>query len=184
MMMNAFMLALREIRNNLLRAGLTTLGIVIGVAAVIAMVTLGTGATQSVTSTISSMGRNLLFVTPGLRRGPPSAATNFDEADADAILREVPGLAALADSIKVRGVLQPVLVRPLPGGTYELIAGERRWRAAQLAELELLPAVVRHHEDAASLETALIENMVREDLNPIEEAKACAALTEELGLSR
>src|SRR5664279_629840 len=93
-------------------------------------------------------------------------------------------LLALGESIKIRGVLQPVLVRPLPGGTYELIAGERRWRAAQLAELDSLPAVVRHHDDAASLEVALIENMVREDLNPIEEAKACAALTEELGLSR
>ncbi|HEY0301090.1 MAG TPA: ABC transporter permease [Rhizomicrobium sp.] len=99
MIANAFMLALREIRNNLLRAGLTTLGIVIGVAAVIAMVTLGNGATQSVTSTIASMGRNLLFVTPGVRRGPPSAATNFDEADAEAIAREVPGLAAVAPSV-------------------------------------------------------------------------------------
>ncbi len=99
MIANAFMLALREIRNNLLRAGLTTLGIVIGVAAVIAMVTLGNGATQSVTSTISSMGRNLLFVTPGVRRGPPSAATNFDEADAEAIQRDVPGLAAVAPSV-------------------------------------------------------------------------------------
>ena len=91
---------------------------------------------------------------------------------------------ALAESIKTRGVLQPVLVRPVAGGTYELIAGERRWRAAQLAELESLPAIVRHHDDATSLEVALIENMAREDLNPIEEARACAALTEELGLSR
>jgi ParB family chromosome partitioning protein len=93
-------------------------------------------------------------------------------------------LAALAESIKVRGVLQPVLVRSLPGGTYELVAGERRWRAARLAELESVPAIIRHHDDAASLEVALVENMVREDLNPIEEARACAALTEELGLSR
>jgi ParB family transcriptional regulator, chromosome partitioning protein len=93
-------------------------------------------------------------------------------------------LVALAESIKARGVLQPVLVRPLPGGTYELIAGERRWRAARLAELETVPAIVRHHDDAASLEVALIENMAREDLNPVEEARACAALTEELGLSR
>jgi ParB family chromosome partitioning protein len=93
-------------------------------------------------------------------------------------------LVALAESIKARGVLQPVLVRPLPGGTYELIAGERRWRAAKLAELESVPAIVRHHDDAASLEVALIENMAREDLNPVEEARACAALTEELGLSR
>ncbi|HET8978931.1 MAG TPA: ParB/RepB/Spo0J family partition protein [Solirubrobacteraceae bacterium] len=93
-------------------------------------------------------------------------------------------LVGLAESIRVRGVLQPVLVRPVPGGTYELIAGERRWRAAQLAELESIPAIVRHHDDAASLEVALIENMAREDLNPVEEARACAALTEELGLSR
>ena len=93
-------------------------------------------------------------------------------------------LLALADSIRVRGVLQPVLVRPLPAGTYELIAGERRWRAAGLAELETIPAIVRHHDDAGSLEVALIENMARENLNPVEEARACAALTEELGLSR
>ncbi len=93
-------------------------------------------------------------------------------------------LAGLVESIRVRGILQPVLVRPLPGGTYELIAGERRWRAAKLAELETVPAIIRHHDDAASLEVALIENMVRQDLNPIEEARACAALTEELGLTR
>ncbi len=93
-------------------------------------------------------------------------------------------LLALAGSIRTRGVLQPVLVRPLPSGRYELIAGERRWRAAQLAELDAIPAVVRRHDDAASLEVALIENMAREDLNPVEEARACAALVEELGLTR
>jgi ParB family transcriptional regulator, chromosome partitioning protein len=93
-------------------------------------------------------------------------------------------LVALAGSIKARGVLQPVLVRPLPSGRYELVAGERRWRASRLAELESIPAVVRRHDDAASLEVALIENMAREDLNPVEEARACAALVEELGLSR
>jgi ParB family transcriptional regulator, chromosome partitioning protein len=105
---------------------------------------------------------------------PHQPRDTFDQAALD----------ALAESIKVRGVLQPVLVRPLPGGTYELIAGERRWRAAKLAELETVPAIVRYHDDAASLEVALIENMAREDLNPVEEARACAALTEELGLSR
>ena len=73
---------------------------------------------------------------------------------------------------------------PVAGGRYELIAGERRWRAARLAELETIPAIVRHHDDAASLELALIENMAREDLNPVEEARACAALVEELGLTR
>ena len=93
-------------------------------------------------------------------------------------------LTALASSIGARGVIQPVLVRPLAGGRYELVAGERRWRAAQLAELDLIPAVVRHSGDAGSLELALIENMAREDLNPVEEARACLALVEELDLTR
>src|SRR5438105_4379161 len=93
-------------------------------------------------------------------------------------------LAALAESIRSRGMLQPVLVRPLVGGRYELIAGERRWRAARIAERDTIPAVVRRRDDAASLELALIENMAREDLNPVEEARACAALVEELGLTR
>ena len=93
-------------------------------------------------------------------------------------------LLALAESLRARGVLQPVLVRPLAGGTYELIAGERRWRAAQLAGLATLPAIVRARAEADSLELALIENMAREDLNPVEQARACAALVEELGLSR
>ena len=93
-------------------------------------------------------------------------------------------LQALADSVRERGVLQPVLVRPKPGGTYELVAGERRWRAARLAGLEAIPALVRAWADADALELALIENMAREDLSPVEEARACAALVEELGLSR
>jgi ParB family transcriptional regulator, chromosome partitioning protein len=93
-------------------------------------------------------------------------------------------LNALAGSLGERGVLQPVLVRPKPGGTYELVAGERRWRAAQIAGLTEIPALVRQRDDAATLELALIENMAREDLNPIEEARACAALVEELGLTR
>jgi ParB family chromosome partitioning protein len=93
-------------------------------------------------------------------------------------------LVSLADSLRERGVLQPILVRPVHGGTYELIAGERRWRAAQIAGLETVPALVRPHDDAESLELALIENMAREDLNPVEEARACALLVEELGLTR
>ena len=71
-------------------------------------------------------------------------------------------------------MLQPVLVRPVAGGTYELVAGERRWRAAQIAGLETIPALVRERDDAEALEAALIENMAREDLNPVEEARACA----------
>jgi ParB family chromosome partitioning protein len=93
-------------------------------------------------------------------------------------------LQALAESVKERGVLQPVLVRPRAGGTYELVAGERRWRAAQIAGLQTLPALVQKRDDAQSLEVALIENMAREDLNPIEAARAVAALVEELGLTR
>ena len=93
-------------------------------------------------------------------------------------------LAALAASLEDRGVLQPVLVRPVAGGTYELIAGERRWRAAQMAGFATVPALVRPHGDAESLELALVENMAREDLNPVEEARACALLVEELGLTR
>ncbi|HYH91279.1 MAG TPA: ParB/RepB/Spo0J family partition protein [Solirubrobacteraceae bacterium] len=93
-------------------------------------------------------------------------------------------LLALAGSLGERGLLQPVLVRPSADGTYELIAGERRWRAAQLAGLDTIPALVRVHDDAESLELALIENMAREDLNPVEEARACALLVEELGLTR
>jgi ParB family chromosome partitioning protein len=93
-------------------------------------------------------------------------------------------LQALAGSLGEQGVLQPVLVRPKPGGTYELVAGERRWRAARIAGLSTVPALVREREDAAALEVALIENMAREDLSPIEEARACAALVEELGLTR
>jgi ParB family chromosome partitioning protein len=98
----------------------------------------------------------------------------FDEA----------ALASLAASIEERGLLQPILVRPVAGGTYEIVAGERRWRAAKLAGLEKVPALVRERDDAHALEVALVENMAREDLNPVEEARACAALVEELGLTR
>jgi ParB family chromosome partitioning protein len=97
---------------------------------------------------------------------------------------EQEGLDTLAASLGEQGVLQPVLVRPTAGGTYELVAGERRWRAARLAGLSTIPALVRDRGDGASLEVALIENMAREDLNPIEEAHVCAALVEELGLTR
>jgi ParB family chromosome partitioning protein len=93
------------------------------------------------------------------------------------------GLRALAESLGERGVLQPVLVRPKADGTHELVAGERRWRAAQIAGLEVIPALVRPRADAEALELALIENMAREDLSPIEEARACAGLIEELGLT-
>lgn len=93
-------------------------------------------------------------------------------------------LQALAGSIADRGVLQPVLVRPLPGGRYELVAGERRWRATQIAGLSDIPALIQERDDATTLQAALIENMARADLNPVEEARAVAALVEDLGLTR
>ncbi len=93
-------------------------------------------------------------------------------------------LVTLADSIRARGVLQPVLVRAMAGGTYELIAGERRLRASRLAGLETVPAIVRDSEDSERLELALAENMARKDLNPIEEARACAMLVEDLGVTK
>ncbi len=93
-------------------------------------------------------------------------------------------LQTLAESIKSRGVLQPIVVSPLPGGDYELVAGERRLRAAKLAGLELIPALVRDAEDWERLDLALAENMAREDLNPIEEARACALLVQDLGLTK
>jgi ParB family chromosome partitioning protein len=123
----------------------------------------------------ASEGPELREIAVGLiQPNPHQPRKHFDE---DA-------LQALADSLKERGVLQPVLVRPVLGGTFELVAGERRWRAAQLAGIERVPALVQDRDDAASLEVALIENMARENLNPIEEARAVAGLVEELGLTR
>lgn len=109
-----------------------------------------------------------------IKPNPSQPRTNFDQE----------ALAALAASIEASGVVQPLLVRPLHDGSYELVAGERRWRAAQQAGIEKVPAVVRDQAEAERLQAALIENMVREDLNPVEEAKACAALVEELGLTK
>jgi ParB family transcriptional regulator, chromosome partitioning protein len=95
-----------------------------------------------------------------------------------------PALAALADSIRERGVLQPVIVRPL-GGRYSLVAGERRWRAARLAGQPAIPALVNDTlDEPGSLELALIENLVREDLSPIEEARTFAVLLEDLHMTQ
>ncbi len=99
MLWNTLLLALRAIRRNLMRSFLTTLGIVIGVGAVITMVTLGNGATRSVSDQISSMGSNLLMVSPGQRMGPPEGAPNFKSADAEAIRTQVGGLEAVAPSV-------------------------------------------------------------------------------------
>ena len=107
----------------------------------------------------------------------PNAKQPRERLDEDA-------LRGLAESLRERGVLQPILVRPKTGGGFELIAGERRWRAARMAGLEAIPALVRESADSDALELALIENMAREDLSPVEQARSCAALVEELGITR
>lgn len=97
---------------------------------------------------------------------------------------EASSLDALAGSISSAGLLQPLIVRPLEDGRFELVAGERRWRAAQKAGLDRVPAVIRTSPEDERLQAALIENMVREDLNPVDEARACASLVEDLGISK
>ena len=129
---------------------------------------------------------------------------NLDQElkDHDGELREVPidliqrgryqprrdmdpaALQELADSIRQQGVMQPVVVRPIAEGRYELIAGERRWRATQMAGLDSIPAIIRDVSDEAAIAMALIENIQRENLNPIEEAFALQRLQDEFGLTQ
>ncbi|ASK35796.1 chromosome partitioning protein ParB [Alcanivorax sp. N3-2A] len=92
-------------------------------------------------------------------------------------------LEELAESIRAQGVMQPIVVRPMGDNRYEIIAGERRWRAAQMAELATIPAVIREVPDEAAIAMALIENIQRENLNPMEEALALSRLKEEFGLT-
>ena len=92
-------------------------------------------------------------------------------------------VSGLAESIKAQGLIQPVVVRPRLEGGYELIAGERRWRAAKEASIATVPAVVREADDRDTLLLGLVENVAREDLSPIEEARAYAMLIDEFGLS-
>jgi ParB family chromosome partitioning protein len=145
----------------------------------------------------SGLGKGLEALIP-TDEAPPAPTG----AAAGALLREVPvaavapnrhqprkqfddaSLAELAASISELGVLQPILVREQEGDRFELIAGERRWRAAQLAGLTSVPAVVRPAGDAASLEQALVENLHRDDLNPLEEAAAYQQLVDEFDLTQ
>ena len=108
-----------------------------------------------------------------LRPGKYQPRTRMDEAS----------LAELADSIRVRGVIQPIVVRAVGAAQYEILAGERRWRAARLAGLDKVPAVVRDVTDEAALGIGLIENIQREDLNPLEEAQGLKRLIEEFRLT-
>jgi ParB family transcriptional regulator, chromosome partitioning protein len=108
-----------------------------------------------------------------LRPGKYQPRTKMDAAS----------LAELALSIKEQGVMQPILVRPVDGGVFEIMAGERRWRAAQQAGLREVPALVKNVPDQTALAVALIENIQREDLNPLEEARGLARLIGEFGLT-
>tara|TARA_Y100000588_G_scaffold212579_1_gene226656 strand:+ start:3001 stop:3855 length:855 start_codon:yes stop_codon:yes gene_type:complete len=108
-----------------------------------------------------------------IRPGRYQPRTNMDET----------ALTELADSIRTHGVVQPIVVRETPAGDYELIAGERRWRAAQLAGLEVIPSVVRRVADEIALAVGLIENIQRENLNPVEEANGLRRLLDEFGLT-
>jgi ParB family chromosome partitioning protein len=107
----------------------------------------------------------------------PNAGQPRKSFDDDAIAR-------LAESIGESGVVQPIVLCPLSDGRYELIAGERRWRAAQQAGLATIPAILRTEDETKRLQMALVENMAREDLNPIDEARACAELVDGLDLSK
>ena len=93
-------------------------------------------------------------------------------------------LNELADSIREHGLLQPLLVRPLPGGSYQLVAGERRWRASRMAGLQEVPVVIREMDEEQAMEIALIENLQREDLNAIEEATGYKQLMERYGMTQ
>ena len=142
----------------------------------------------------SGLGRGLDALLPD--GGPddgPESAPGIPEADVDAIDPnprqprqdfDAEGIAELAESVRTLGILQPLLVRPRPGGRLELIAGERRLRAARLAGLERVPVVIAETDDRGSLERALVENIHRADLNPIEEAAALRQLLDEGGLTQ
>jgi len=137
----------------------------------------------------------------GLGRGLDALLSGNNEERADDALTELavgllkPGrfqprtrmdpqsIAELADSIKAQGLIQPILVRPVENGRYEIIAGERRWRASQLAGLTQVPVVVRNVPDKAALAMALIENIQREDLNPLEEATGIQRLVDEFEMT-
>ena len=135
---------------------------------------LGRGLDALLSGSDDAKGESLQSL-PVERVGPGKyqPRTRMDEAS----------LAELAESIKAQGVMQPILVRPVDGGRYEIIAGERRWRAAQRAGLKQVPALVRTVPDQAALALALIENIQREDLNPLEEAQGIGRLIEEFGLT-
>ena len=148
------------------------------------------------------LGRGLDALLGAGARPTPPAAGDGQEQPVDGVLKELPvdliqrgkyqprrdiepeSLQDLADSIKAQGVMQPIVVRPISDSRYEIIAGERRWRATQLAGLHSIPTIVRDVPDEAAIAMALIENIQREDLNPIEEAAALQRLQQEFELTQ
>jgi ParB family chromosome partitioning protein len=133
------------------------------------------------------LGRGLELLVGGAPDGQQLAQIRVDEIAPNGRQPrrrfEPEATAGLAESIRQQGLLQPVVVRPRPGGGYELIAGERRWRAARDAGLESVPALVREADDRDSLLLALVENVAREQLSAVEEARAYAMLVDEFGLT-
>ena len=135
----------------------------------------------------------LLGEVPAAEPDAPAARSGVRELDISSI-RPNPkqprrhfseeAIAELAESVAKRGVLQPILVREAAGGGYEIVAGERRWRAAQRAQIHRIPAIVRDFDEAATAEIALIENIQREDLNALEEAEGYRALITTFGHSQ
>lgn len=123
----------------------------------------------------SANGRSVQHIDiASIQPHPDQPRKQFDET----------ALQELADSISLRGVIQPIIVRALASGSYQIVAGERRWRAAQRARLHRIPAIVRDFTDAETMEIALIENVQRQDLNPIEEAEAYSRLIAQFGHSQ
>lgn len=133
----------------------------------------GLGALMLENSTDSMVSTDTLAVNDIIPNKEQPRKT-FDEA----------ALQELADSIKQHGVLQPLLVRPLTTGGYQLVAGERRWRASRLAELKEVPVIIKELSDTEAMEIAIIENLQREDLNPIEEAEGLQALIDKCGFTQ
>jgi ParB family chromosome partitioning protein len=136
-----------------------------------------TSPAPSASATPAAPQRSRTYFAAGIEElypSPEQPRHHFDEAK----------LGELADSIKVHGVIVPLVVRPRPGGGYFLIAGERRWRAAQRAGLREIPVVVQDIEEGPALERALVENLQRADLGPLEEAAAFLRLVNEYGLTQ
>lgn len=133
-------------------------------------------------------GLEALFVDNNTESAAPQSVLPLNEIEPN---REQPrkqfesaALADLADSIKQYGILQPLVVRPMPDGSYQLVAGERRWRAARMAGLSEVPVMIKQLDDAQTMELALIENLQREDLNPVEEAAGYRDLMDKFGLTQ